>query len=81
MLIRDAEHRGLSDRGMRCQYFLDLLRVDVHATGDDLVVLPIDKVEVALLVEATEVTRAEPAVEEGRLGFLRPIPIAGEQKW
>ena len=57
--IGSADHRRHFDSGMSVKYFLDIVREYVLATADDHVLLAIDDVEVALLVEATHVSQGE----------------------
>src|ERR1019366_5021435 len=68
--VRDSHHGGLDDVGMLEQHGLDVAGVDVVATPDDDVLLPPDDVEVAVLVEARQVSAVEPAVLPGPGGGL-----------
>ena len=73
--VRDAEHGRLGHRRVRVDDLLDLARGDVLAAGLDHVLLAVDDVEVALVVEDAEVAGVQPAVAErlGRLGGVVPV--------
>ena len=75
-LVGHAEDRDLEHRGVRSEGILDLERVHVLAAGDDHVLGSIEQVEVVLVVDVADVTRAVPAVDERRLGRLRVLPVA-----
>ena len=60
--MRDADDRRLAHAGMLVEHLLDLARVDVVAAADDHVLLAVDDVEVAVVVDAPDVAGAEPAV-------------------
>src|SRR4051812_30956827 len=66
-IVRDADDRGLGDVGVLVERGFDLGRVDVLATADDDVLDAVDDEQVAVLVDAADVARVEPAVGE-RLG-------------
>ena len=70
--VRHADHRGLGYQGMLEQPVFDLHRVDVLAAPDDHVPAPADQVEVAVVVEPAQVTRAQPAVGAGREQVIGP---------
>ena len=55
LLVRHAEHRDFAHRWMLHGDLLDVLRVDVHAAGDDEVLLPIDEMQKAVLVGKADV--------------------------
>ena len=55
-----ADDGGLIDGRMRQQHLLDLAWIDVLAARDDHVVLAIDQIEVALIVETAKVACREP---------------------
>src|SRR3954463_13959614 len=61
-LVRDADHRRLADVRVLVDDLLDLARVDVEAAADDDVLLAVDDVVVAIVVDARDVAGAKPAV-------------------
>ena len=73
--VGDAEHGRLGHRRVRVDDLLDLARGDVLAARLDHVLLAVDDVEVALVVEDAEVAGVQPAVAErlGRLGGVVPV--------
>src|SRR5271156_3761690 len=54
-LVRNANHRGLYHVRVGLQDRLDVVRVDVHATADDHLLLASDDVQVAVGVEMADV--------------------------
>ena len=81
VVVRDAEHRGVADRGVRQQGGLDLGRVDVHAARHDHVDLAVAQVEEAVVVELTHVADGEVvavAVGRGLLGIALVRELAHE---
>src|SRR4029450_10342374 len=64
LLVRHADHRAVLHRGMAPQHLLDLAGEDVEAAGDDHVLLAIDDVDEAVLVDNADVAGMVPA--EGR---------------
>src|SRR5262249_40604064 len=77
LLVGDADHRDLRDRGMLEQAVLDLDRRHVLAARDDDVLLAIADADVGAVLVAT-VAGVKPAVDD-RLGrFLRLVPVALE---
>src|SRR5690606_16031757 len=73
--IGHADHRGFLDRRVGVDDLLDLPRVDVEAAGDDHVLLPVDDVEVSILIHAGDVAGPQPPVPQGLGGFLRFVPV------
>src|SRR5699024_2643839 len=78
LLIRSAYDADLIDLGDLIDDLFDLARVDVVSAMDDEVLDAVDDEEIPVLVQSTEVARAEPAlgIEDlgGGFGFL---PVAG----
>src|SRR5947207_3163150 len=75
-LVRDADDGGVDDVGMLEQHLLDLDAVHVLAAADDHVLRPVDEVEEPVLVEATDVSAAEPPVGGDGLGRrFRSVPV------
>ena len=80
LLVRHAEHRHVQHLGVRDQQVLGLLRIDVHAAGDDHVRLAIGQVQVAFRVHMADVAERGPALGvaalrrscPGRCGIRRP---------
>src|SRR5215831_639066 len=68
-LMRHANDGHVEYRGMHDENIFDLLRVDVHATGDDRVGDPVGEEEIALLVEVADVPEGAPTL--GVEGFRR----------
>jgi hypothetical protein len=62
LLVGDPDHGGIAHAGARPQHVFDLARVDVVARPDDQLLLAIDKEEVALRIEVTNVAGQQPAV-------------------
>jgi hypothetical protein len=75
-VVGDSEDDGLGDGRMFEQHRLDLLRVDVDASGDDRVVLPAREEQVAVFVEVAEVADGERVVPPrgSGLALVTPIP-------
>src|SRR5277367_4747660 len=74
--MRHAYHYCGSDGGMLVQRLLHLSRVYVVSPANDEIFLAVDDVVEAILVDATDVTRAEPAILDGRLGRIGQVPVA-----
>jgi len=55
---------------------LDVLRVDLHPAGVDHVLLPVDEIEEAVLVDVAEIAAVEPAVAQRLRGLLGTVVIA-----
>ena len=73
--VRQADDGGIHDRRMAVQNLLDLDAVDVLAAADQHVLLAIDDVEEALLVDLREIAGLEPVVLEGFLRRLGLVPV------
>jgi hypothetical protein len=63
--IGHADHGNVGDPRVAGQDVFGLLRVDVHAAGDDHVGLAVGEVKVAVLVEVADVTERPPALLGG----------------
>src|SRR5215210_353966 len=61
VLVGDADGDGLGDVGVLEEDLLDLARVDVVAARQDHVLLPVDYIEVAVLVHPGHVPGVKPA--------------------
>src|SRR5262249_39636284 len=59
----------------------DLGRIDVLAAGDVHVLPAVDDVEETVRVDARGVTRVQPAVSEGGLVGVGPVPVTGRDVW
>src|SRR5262249_56407122 len=75
-VVRDPDDRGLGDTRMLVQRLLALPRVHVEPAADDQVLLPVDDVEVAVVVLPAHVAGPEPAVRYRRGGRLWLAPVA-----
>ena len=60
---------------------LHLLGGDVLAATPDHVLLAVDEIEEAVLVQASHVAGVEPAFPEGLLGLNVIAPVAGGNGW
>src|SRR5262249_46779627 len=56
-----------------------LTGIDVHAARDDLVVLAIDEIDVALVVAKTDIAGGEPSVPKGGSGLFGAVEVAVEE--
>ena len=74
LLVVDADHRGLADRGVGVEGLLDLERVDVLAAGHDHLVVAADDVEPPGLVDPADVA-GDHVVAEERLGVARGVAL------
>src|SRR5277367_1650874 len=74
--MRKAYHHRGSNGGMLVQRLLNLARVHVVSPADDEVFFAVDDVVEAILVDATDVTGAEPAILDRRLGRIGQVPVA-----
>src|SRR5262245_24344001 len=74
--VREADDGGLCNSRMLVQDLFDLPRIDVVATANDQVLLPVDDCEVAVLVDPAYVPGAEPPIGDGRGRLCRPAPIS-----
>ena len=75
--VRDTDHLGVLDAGVRVEELLDLTRVDVLATTDHHVLDPADDGAVTVLAHHRQVTGVHPAIVVDRLGGLVgivPVP-------
>ena len=70
-----ADHSCLEHRWMAQEYLFHLTRGDVEPAPDDEVLLPVNDVDVALLVDACEVAGVQPAVAQ-RLRSANGIPVS-----
>jgi hypothetical protein len=78
LLVRRADHRHVGDLGMADQQVLDLLRIDVHAAGDDHEALAVGEEQIAVLVDPADVAERRPAVLVAALGGLFRIVVVFE---
>ena len=74
--IVDADDSGRLDGRVFFQGFLDFLRADVRAIMNDDLFFAAAKPEVAVGIDAHQVARVEPAVDDGLGGGLLVAPIA-----
>ncbi len=75
--MRHADHCAFQNPGQVINQALDLLGVDIKATGDDQILLSPDNGDIAVGVDPCHVTRDEPAVRLQFLGCLFwHLPIA-----
>src|SRR5260221_1927893 len=73
--IGSADHRRHFDRAVPVKNLLDIVREYVLATTDDHVLLAIDDIEVAFLVEATHVSQGKEPAFSGLRRRLRIVVI------
>ena len=73
--MRTADHACVEHPGVRAQDRLHLVRVDVRAAPDDDVFHPPRDVQVAGLIDKTEVAHVNPAVVRVRPERLSPVPF------
>src|SRR4051794_11175327 len=59
-----AKHRDVDDSWVPAQRVFDLGGIDVYAARDDHVFLAIDNVQKVVVIEATDITRTEEAVDK-----------------
>ena len=71
-----ADGAGLLDLRMEVEDLIDVPRIDVEAAGDDHVLLPVDDVEVTVLVHRGDIARVAPAVAERFGRLVRPVLVA-----
>ena len=76
LVVGDADHRRFADLRVLVEHLLDLARVDVVAAADDQVLLAVDDVEVAVLVDAGHVAAVEPAAAHRLRGRVGALPVA-----
>src|SRR6476469_6712903 len=76
LVVGDADDRRFADLRVLVEHLLDLARVDVVAAADDQVLLAVDDVEVALLVDAGHVAGVEPTAAHRLLGGVGALPVA-----
>src|SRR5690606_39849847 len=62
ILVRYADHRRVIDLRVGDEQVLDLLRIDIHAAGDDHIGLPVGQIEEAVLVEIADIAERAPAL-------------------
>ena len=74
-----TDHRGLADGGMAIKDLLDFARKNVLSAGNDDVFLAVQEIEVALVVEAAEITNRTPAVDHRLRRRFGLVPIAVEE--
>ncbi len=77
--MRDAVHRRLVDGGVFVDRRFDLGGVDVLAAAQDHVLGPVAHVDESLLVDVTDVARAQPAVDDRVGGGVGPVPVRANQ--
>ena len=70
-----SDDRRFGDARMREEHSLHLGRVHVLATGDYQIFAPVEHVQVAIFVQHSKVTRAEPAIHEGARGCIGAVPV------
>jgi hypothetical protein len=71
--VGDADHRDVERRWVSEEYVLDLLRIDLHAAGDDGVRHPVGEVEVAIDVQVADVPGAPALRAVAGGGLLRVV--------
>ena len=80
-LVGDADHGAVGDRRVFEQGRLDLDGVDVLPAPDDHVLGPVDDVDEALVVQAGDVARVQPAPGERRAPTLRAGSSSRAPRW
>ena len=68
-LVGDAEHRGVDHGGVQVQHVFDLAGVDVDAVAEHHVGHAVGDVQVAVVVETTDVADGEGVAAPRRLGL------------
>ena len=74
--IGHADHRDFAHRRVLRHRLLDFAAVDVLAARDDHVLLAVDEVQVALVVDVADVAGVHPAVAQRLRGRIRVVPVA-----
>ena len=74
--VGPADDGGLGDLGQLVNDASISRGIDVLAAADDHVLGAVDQDEIAVLVEPTDVTGVQPAVDDGLGGLLGPVQIA-----
>ena len=76
-VIRHRKRHSLQHRGMGIQRPFHLCTVDILPTTQNHVLCPIDQIEKPIFVEITNITRVQPAIDNGfsrRLGAVQ-VPL------
>src|SRR3989304_157580 len=73
--IGNANHHRFGHGRMGRQHLLDLSRIHVETANDDQILLPVDNVEVSIVIAAAEISGAEPSVLQDLPGGVRPVEI------
>src|SRR3954447_5258747 len=76
LLVRDADHRGVGDLGMRDEQRLELRRRDLETLVLDELLDPVDDREPAVAVDRRHVAGPQPAVDERRRRRVRVAQVA-----
>src|SRR3954470_2234093 len=66
-LVRGAHDHDLVDLRKGFDHLLDLGRIDIESAGDDEVALPVDDIQVSVLLSIADVSGAEPSVSRHHL--------------
>src|ERR671930_1155831 len=74
--VGSADHPGHRHLGVLAQRVLDVPREDVEPAPDDEVLLAVDDVDVAVLVQVADVAGAQLAVDYGGGADVRTAPVA-----
>ncbi len=78
-LVGQADDRATSDQMASCQRVLYFFRIDVLAAADDHIVHAADDVELAVLVEFSEVAGAVPTTFNSLDVGVRALPVTGKR--
>ena len=73
----DGDDGAVEDGGVGLDGVLDLLGGDVLAAAADDILLAVDEIEKAVVVEASHIAGVEPAVLESLAGLVFEAPVAG----
>ena len=76
--VGNADHRDLEHGRVLHERVLDLDAVDVLAAAVDHVLLAVDDLDEAVVVDAGQVAGVQPAVDERLGGLLGLVPVAGD---
>ena len=80
-IVRQSEHRAVSDAGVFQENLLDLRGMDVLAAGHDHILLAAADEQVAFLIDASEVTGMDPAIAERFGRFFGIVEIRRDGIW
>src|SRR5207237_8896556 len=80
-LIWSAHDACRGHVGMREQHILDVARKNVEAAAQDQILLAVNDVQIAVVIQMTDVSRMQPAVPQCCCSLLLRVPVAGHDAW